>query len=277
MATEILLKRSGNTAENPDPSTLSLGELCLNYNDGFLYFRDNLGRLFALQAHIMSYAFTTVNVNTTLLTASLNATTLSMNTDTTLQISVDQPNNAIEFSLSNTVTNVISNAYNQANAAYAAANLALDTATVSLNGTNVLIAAGINFNNSASINVSAIANGSNQVNVAFSANVSSHIKFNVQNTNYTLALSDVNGTVYHNIAASNGYFINTVANAGWQLGDLIRIIAGSGSGNVNIAPVTGVTLRQANTVLASGNVNVPSNNIVTVEMIETNVWIAARL
>lgn len=275
MASEILIRRSGNTSETPDPSTLSLGELCLNYSDGFLYFRDNQGRLFALQATIMSYAFTTINVNTTLLTSSLNATVLSMNTDSTLSIIGTPANNSILLSLSPQTNNAIASAYAQANLAYTAANLALNTATVSLNGTNILTTAGINFNNTASINVSAVANGTGQVNVAFTSNLSV-VRFNVQNANYTLALSDVNGTVYHNIAPSNGYFINTVANSGWQLGDFVRIIAGSGSGNVNIAPVTGVTLRAANTIL-SGNVNVPGNNIVTIEMIETNVWLAGRL
>ena len=64
-------------------------------------------------------------------------------------------------------------AYGQANAAFAAANVAnngANTVHIYANGTSVLANSTLNFNNSATVNVNAAANGAFQTNVSFSVN-----------------------------------------------------------------------------------------------------------
>ena len=61
-------------------------------------------------------------------------------------------------------------AYAQANLAYTTANAAANTVAVFNNGTLVLAAGNLNFNNSATINISSAANGTTQSNVAFIIN-----------------------------------------------------------------------------------------------------------
>lgn len=129
-------------------------------------------------------------------------------------------------------------------------------ANVSLNG-NLLIT-NVEYNT-----VNSIANGS------------SSAMFNLQNANYTIALTDMNKVLYHNISQSNTFSINTAANVPIPLGASFVVVNGSASGNVNIAPVVGVTLRTSNTTL-SGNCNVVANGICTVYKVELNTWVAER-
>lgn len=78
--------------------------------------------------------------------------------------------------------NTANSAYDQANAAYSQANAAFSAANVANNGANtvhvyangssVLANSTLNFNNTATINVAASANGNLQTNVAFAVNTS---------------------------------------------------------------------------------------------------------
>ncbi|MGH7744748.1 MAG: hypothetical protein ACREQ5_08035, partial [Candidatus Dormibacteria bacterium] len=63
-------------------------------------------------------------------------------------------------------------AYGQANLAYTAANSSANMVATYANGTIVLTKANLNFNNTATINVTALANGTGQANISFSANAS---------------------------------------------------------------------------------------------------------
>jgi hypothetical protein len=63
-------------------------------------------------------------------------------------------------------------AYAQANGAYSQANNAANTVATFANGTLVLAASNLNFNNTATINVDITANGTVQTNVQFSVNTS---------------------------------------------------------------------------------------------------------
>jgi hypothetical protein len=60
--------------------------------------------------------------------------------------------------------------YAQANAAYGKANAAANTVWVYANGGSILSSANLNFNNTATINVAATANGTGQANIAFAVN-----------------------------------------------------------------------------------------------------------
>ena len=96
-----------------------------------------------------------------------------------------QANNA--YGGANTANTNALNAYGQANAAYGGANTANtnalnayaqantsgNTVWIYANGTSVLSKSNINFNNTATVNVSATANGTTQSNIAFAVNVSS--------------------------------------------------------------------------------------------------------
>jgi len=66
-------------------------------------------------------------------------------------------------------------AYAQANGAYAQANNAANTVATFANGTLVLAASNLNFNNTASIDITITANGVTQTNVEFSLNPTSAV------------------------------------------------------------------------------------------------------
>src|SRR6185437_5833944 len=61
-------------------------------------------------------------------------------------------------------------AYNQANSAFAEANAAANTVATFANGNLILPDATINFNDSTTVNIAAVANGTTQSNVSFNAN-----------------------------------------------------------------------------------------------------------
>ena len=82
------------------------------------------------------------------------------------------------------------------NTIYAAANSAANTVAVYANGTLVLSNSTINFNNTATVNVSATANGTTQSNLEFSVNVSSLKMAFVGSSYYGSNVAYSNGTVY---------------------------------------------------------------------------------
>lgn len=96
-------------------------------------------------------------------------------------------------------------AYAQANLAYAAANVAnngANTVHVYANGESILSNSTLNFNNSASINVEASANGTLQANVSFTVNTDS-----LGLDNY---LEKAGGTVTGSLNVNQQIYANTI-------------------------------------------------------------------
>lgn len=82
--TVIQIKRSGISGNIPDPSSINYGELSLNYNDGYLFYKDNLGQI---QKIFSSDSFSSVSVNSSLLLASSPYDVLSINSTYPVQVS----------------------------------------------------------------------------------------------------------------------------------------------------------------------------------------------
>lgn len=177
------------------------------------------------------------------------------------------------YSQANTAYAQANSAFAQANLAYTTANAALNTATYLANGTLILANANLNFNNTATIDVIAQANGTTQANVSFVYAP----QFRVVNSNSAFQLSDAFGTVYKNTATINVAFIPTIANVPFTPGQFIRIIVGSGSGNLVIVPNTNVTIHVANASV-TGNQNLIANTVATLMLLEPigNVWMLSR-
>src|SRR6185437_415000 len=90
---------------------------------------------------------------------------------------------------------------------FAQANAAANTVATFANGTLVLADANLNFNNTSTVNVSVTANGTNQTNIAFSAN-SSAIASSIANASttvrgITLLIDSISSTDIGNAATAN--------------------------------------------------------------------------
>jgi hypothetical protein len=122
------------------------------------------------------------------------------------------------YNQANSARNQANSAYQQANLAYAAANVAnngANTVHIYANGTSVLPNSTLNFNNTATINVAAAANGVLQTNVAFNLNVSS-----LGLTNYVLKAGDTmtgNLNVNASLNVSKQIYANTVEFPAYEL------------------------------------------------------------
>lgn len=122
------------------------------------------------------------------------------------------------YAQANVARNTANSAYNQANLAYAAANVAnngANTVHIYANGTSVLPNSTLNFNNTATVNVLATANGVLQTNVAFSVNTAS-----LQLTNYVLKAGDTmtgNLNVNASLNVSKQIYANTVEFSAYEL------------------------------------------------------------
>jgi Chaperone of endosialidase len=144
-------------------------------------------------------------------------------------------------------------AYAQANLAYAAANAASPQATAAAantvatyaNGTLILASANINFNNTATVNVSVIANGTSQANIAFSANSSA------------LGAGGSSGQIQYNAAGAFGGSSNLTFIDGnsMNVGVTLNGVVINATQNVSAANVV------ATSALVGASVNVTAINL----------------
>ena len=191
----------------------------------------------------------------------------------------------------NTAYVVASTAQTTAQNAYATANTAGNTAEVYANGTIVLANSTVNFNNTASINVSATANGTKQSNVAFTLNVSSITFANLTTANVTTLNVTSNAYVTGNSVLSGPILFSsgTVAANGSNQAQATPLTAdnnyvGSGTGGVVLPTavvgreisITNNTASPINLYPASGNAleNLSNNVAVSVPAYATVAVVA---
>jgi hypothetical protein len=146
------------------------------------------------------------------------------------------------------------------------------------NGTMVLgmAHANINFFNTSTQNVSIPANGTTQVNVALSSNLSGPGLGNLpQNTvaiNYTFNASDAGNLIYHNSATAHTFSMNTNANVPFAVGTCITVANETGGGNVILANLTSVVKFVLAGSALSGNRNLVANGLATLLQVQTDTW-----
>ena len=126
--TAIQLKKSGVTGNTP--STLSFGEVALNYADGKLFYKNGLGGTSFITNQ---FSFDTINANNSLVLASGYSDTLSLVAGNNITISTNTTTKTITFNA--TSGGDVAPAFEKANAAYIHANAAFDKANT---GTTLL-------------------------------------------------------------------------------------------------------------------------------------------
>ena len=109
-----------------------------------------------------------------------------------------QANNA--YGQANLAYTAANSAQTSSNTVYGVANSAANTVATYANGTIVLVAANLNFNNTATVNVGASANGTGQSNVSFSANGTA---LGIPAINTALGTMNTQVTVAQNTVAVN--------------------------------------------------------------------------
>lgn len=215
----------------------------------------------------------TVNVSNTLIVKGKNVEAVMLgaydqaNTGRgTANLAYDRANAAygqanFVYGQANTYYDKANSAYDQANSAYARANTANGTVTVHANGTLTLANANINFNNTASVNVAAQANGTGQVNISFVANTTA-IVVAAKNTtsihaNGTIVLSNANVN-FNNTATVN---VSSSANGTGQAN--IAFVANT---TAIVVAAQNTTAVHANGTIVLANANVNFNNTATVNV-----------
>lgn len=126
--TAIQLKKSGVTGNTP--STLSFGEVALNYADGKLFYKNGLGGTSFITNQ---FSFDTINANNSLVLASGYSDTLSLVAGNNITISTNTTTKTITFNA--TSGGDVAPAFEKANAAYIHANAAFAKANT---GTTIL-------------------------------------------------------------------------------------------------------------------------------------------
>ena len=119
--TAIQLKKSGITGNTP--SSLSFGEVALNYADGKLFYKNGLGGTSFITNQ---FSFDTINANNSLVLASGYSDTLSLVAGNNITISTNTTTKTITFNA--TSGGDVAPAFEKANAAYIHANAAFDKA-----------------------------------------------------------------------------------------------------------------------------------------------------
>ena len=115
--TAIQLKKSG--ASGNTPSSLSFGEVALNYADGKLFYKNGLGGTSFITNQ---FSFDTINANNSLVLASGYSDTLSLVAGNNITISTNTTTKTITFNA--TSGGDVAPAFEKANAAYIHANAA---------------------------------------------------------------------------------------------------------------------------------------------------------
>jgi len=115
--TAIQLKKSGVTGNTP--STLSFGEVALNYADGKLFYKNGLGGTSFITNQ---FSFDTINANNSLVLASGYSDTLSLVAGNNITISTNTTTKTITINA--TSGGDVGPAFEKANAAFIHANAA---------------------------------------------------------------------------------------------------------------------------------------------------------
>ena len=91
--TTLQLKKSGQSGNVP--STLSYGELALNYADGKLFYKASNGSIASISTGSSTQSFATINVNSSLILATSPSDTLSIVPGNNITISANTFNKTI--------------------------------------------------------------------------------------------------------------------------------------------------------------------------------------
>jgi hypothetical protein len=139
--TAIQLKKSG--ASGNTPSSLSFGEVALNYADGKLFYKNGLGGTSFITNQL---SFDTINANNSLILADSISDTLSFVAGNNITISTNTSTKTITINA--TSGGDVAPAFEKANAAYIHANAAFDkanTGTTALDVNSQIVAFTIAF------------------------------------------------------------------------------------------------------------------------------------
>ena len=139
--TAIQLKKSGITGNTP--SSLSFGEVAINYADGKLFYKNGLGGTSFITNQ---FSFDTINANNSLVLASGYSDTLSLVAGNNITISTNTTTKTITFNA--TSGGDVAPAFEKANAAYIHANAAYEkanTGTTALDVNSQIVAFTIAF------------------------------------------------------------------------------------------------------------------------------------
>ena len=121
--TTLLLKKSATPGTTP--SALANGEIAINYADGKLYYKNNVGSIIAFSAGTPTNSFSTVNANSSLILATSSIDTLSIVPGNNITISTNTTSKSITI---NSLEPIGQAAYNQANTGTVLAQAAFDKA-----------------------------------------------------------------------------------------------------------------------------------------------------
>jgi hypothetical protein len=99
--TTLLVRKSGSAGVQP--STLSYGELALNYADGKLYYKNGSGSIVSFASGGSANSFATINANSSLILATSNNDTLSIASGNNITITANTTSKTFTVGLSNNV------------------------------------------------------------------------------------------------------------------------------------------------------------------------------
>jgi hypothetical protein len=252
MANTILIKRSGNVAAAPTGGTLALGELAINYTDGNLFYKDNLG---AIQV-IASKQFVSVTGNITggnVLTGGLISATGNVtggNIITAGAISGSSVSSSGNVTGGNLNASGLSLSSNVLSALNSTSNITT-TANISANyfiGNGSLLTG---------IDATSIQNGNSNVKVYANGNVSTSVTGVANVLVVTTTGLDITGLI-----SANGNITGGNINTG--------IV--SATGNVEAGNLNAAGLSLSSNVVSNLNVttNITGGNVESVGLLKTN-------
>jgi len=211
--TTLQLKKSGATGNVP--SSLSYGELALNYADGKLYYKAANGTITYIQSGTSTDSFATINANSSLILATSPTDTLSIRPGNNITISTDTVGKSI--TINSTATGGSGDgtdqfARNTANAAFNQANAAIDLAQSAYNYANTIPGGGggtLTVSNDTTSNTARFINFTSNTSGAISTiNTSSNNLTYVPETG-TLKTLALNVTANTNISANSATVVGT--------------------------------------------------------------------
>jgi hypothetical protein len=97
-----------------------------------------------------------------------------------------------------------------------------------------------------------------------------YIPQNAKNTDYTLALADAGGHLYHNIASAHLYTVPANASVPFPIGTPITMVNASSAGNIYVA-ITTDTLRKVGTT-DTGTRTIAANGMATLLKVSSSTW-----
>jgi hypothetical protein len=139
--TTVQLKKSGQTGNVP--SSLSYGELALNYADGKLFYKASNGSIASISTAPTTDSFATINANSSLILATSPYDTLSIIPGNNITISTDTFNKTITINSTATGGGASADQFarDKANSANVLAQAAFDKANTGVTGTYTITGA----------------------------------------------------------------------------------------------------------------------------------------